>query len=71
MDANVLNNQLIVHQLKFQQTAPDATMHAQKTTTWVAELDQTAVLQSYVSNFTELSRFPSIRRDIAHCKTAV
>ena len=35
------------------------------TTTWVAELDQTAVLQSYVSNFTELSRFPSIRRDIA------
>lgn len=34
-------------------------------TTWVAELDQTAVLQSYVSNFTELSRFPSIRRDIA------
>lgn len=34
-------------------------------TTWVAELDQTPVLQSYVSNFTELSRFPSIRRDIA------
>lgn len=34
-------------------------------TTWVAELNQTAVLQSYVSNFTELSRFPSIRRDIA------
>lgn len=34
-------------------------------TTWVAELDQAAVLQSYVSNFTELSRFPSIRRDIA------
>lgn len=34
-------------------------------TTWVAELDQTSVLQSYVSNFTELSRFPSIRRDIA------
>lgn len=34
-------------------------------TTWVAELDQTAVLQSYVSNFTELSRFPSVRRDIA------
>ncbi|MDI3452433.1 phenylalanine--tRNA ligase subunit beta [Acinetobacter sp. V89_4] len=33
--------------------------------TWVAELDQTAVLQSYVSNFTELSRFPSVRRDIA------
>ena len=35
------------------------------TTTWVAELDQQAVLQSYVSNFTELSRFPSVRRDIA------
>lgn len=34
-------------------------------TTWVAELDQQAVLQSYVSNFTELSRFPSLRRDIA------
>jgi len=34
-------------------------------TTWVAELDQTEVLQSYVSNFTELSRFPSVRRDIA------
>ncbi|WP_440206749.1 phenylalanine--tRNA ligase subunit beta [Acinetobacter oleivorans] len=34
-------------------------------TTWVAELAQTAVLQSYVSNFTELSRFPSVRRDIA------
>ena len=34
-------------------------------TTWVAELDQDAVLQSYVSNFTELSRFPSVRRDIA------
>ncbi|MEX8077524.1 phenylalanine--tRNA ligase subunit beta [Acinetobacter nosocomialis] len=34
-------------------------------TTWVAELDQAAILQSYVSNFTELSRFPSVRRDIA------
>ncbi|MFW6558701.1 phenylalanine--tRNA ligase subunit beta [Acinetobacter baumannii] len=34
-------------------------------TTWVAELDQAVVLQSYVSNFTELSRFPSVRRDIA------
>ncbi len=34
-------------------------------TIWVAELDQAAVLQSYVSNFTELSRFPSVRRDIA------
>lgn len=33
--------------------------------TWVAELDRDAVLQSYVSNFTELSRFPSVRRDIA------
>ncbi|WP_216937467.1 MULTISPECIES: phenylalanine--tRNA ligase subunit beta [unclassified Acinetobacter] len=35
------------------------------TITWVAELDQSAVLQTYVSNFTELSRFPSVRRDIA------
>ncbi len=34
-------------------------------TTWVAEIDQKAILQSYVSNFTELSRFPSVRRDIA------
>lgn len=34
-------------------------------TTWVAELDQQGVLQTYVSNFTELSRFPSVRRDIA------
>ena len=34
-------------------------------TTWVAELDQSSVLQTYVSNFTELSRFPSVRRDIA------
>ncbi len=34
-------------------------------TTWVAELDQSAVLQTYVSNFTELSRFPLVRRDIA------
>ncbi|NNP73113.1 phenylalanine--tRNA ligase subunit beta [Acinetobacter defluvii] len=33
--------------------------------TWVAEFDQLAVLQTYVSNFTELSRFPSVRRDIA------
>lgn len=33
--------------------------------TWVAELDQQAILQTYVSNFTELSRFPSVRRDIA------
>ncbi|MEK5769450.1 phenylalanine--tRNA ligase subunit beta [Acinetobacter variabilis] len=34
-------------------------------TTWIAELDQSAVLQTYVSYFTELSRFPSVRRDIA------
>ncbi|EPF70610.1 phenylalanine--tRNA ligase subunit beta [Acinetobacter rudis] len=34
-------------------------------TTWVAELDQVTVLQSYVSSFTEISRFPSVRRDIA------
>lgn len=34
-------------------------------TTWIAEFDQSAVLQTYVSNFTELSRFPSVRRDIA------
>jgi phenylalanyl-tRNA synthetase beta chain len=33
--------------------------------TWVVELDMDALLQSYVSNFTELSRFPSVRRDIA------
>lgn len=33
--------------------------------TWVAELDRDAILKSYVSNFTELSRFPSVRRDIA------
>ena len=33
--------------------------------TWVAELDQQAVLQTYVSNFTQLSRFPSNRRDIS------
>lgn len=33
--------------------------------TWVAELDQKAILQPYVYNFTELSRFPSVRRDIA------
>ncbi len=33
--------------------------------TWVAELEQAAVLQPYVYNFTELSRFPSVRRDIA------
>ncbi|MCH7337514.1 phenylalanine--tRNA ligase subunit beta [Acinetobacter sp. NIPH 2699] len=39
--------------------------NATQGTTWVAELDQQAVLQSYVSNFTELSRFPSVRRDIA------
>ncbi|WOE30397.1 MULTISPECIES: phenylalanine--tRNA ligase subunit beta [unclassified Acinetobacter] len=33
--------------------------------TWVAELDQQAILQTFVSSFTELSRFPSVRRDIA------
>lgn len=33
--------------------------------TWVSELDLDALLQPYVSNFTELSRFPSVRRDIA------
>ena len=33
--------------------------------TWVGELDLDALLQPYVSNFTELSRFPSVRRDIA------
>lgn len=33
--------------------------------TWVCELDLDALLQPYVSNFTELSRFPTVRRDIA------
>lgn len=33
--------------------------------TYVVELDQSAVLQPYVYNFTEISRFPSVRRDIA------
>ena len=33
--------------------------------TWVAEVDQQALLKDYVSNFTELSPFPSVRRDIA------
>ncbi|OTG86649.1 phenylalanine--tRNA ligase subunit beta [Acinetobacter sp. ANC 4558] len=33
--------------------------------TWVVEVDLKAILQKYVSNFTELSRFPSVRRDIA------
>ncbi|KAA8731906.1 phenylalanine--tRNA ligase subunit beta [Acinetobacter qingfengensis] len=33
--------------------------------TWVAELDQHEVLLPYVYNFTEISRFPSVRRDIA------
>lgn len=33
--------------------------------TWVAEIDQSVLLQPYVYNFTELSRFPSVRRDIA------
>ncbi|TXJ08387.1 MAG: phenylalanine--tRNA ligase subunit beta [Acinetobacter sp.] len=35
------------------------------TKTWVVELNQSAVLQPYVYNFTEISRFPSVRRDIA------
>ena len=34
-------------------------------TTWIVEVDQLTLLQNYVSNFTELSRFPSVRRDIA------
>lgn len=33
--------------------------------TWVCELDMELLLQPYVSNFTELSRFPTVRRDIA------
>jgi len=33
--------------------------------TWVAELDIAPLLLPYVSNFTQLSRFPSVRRDIA------
>lgn len=33
--------------------------------TWVAELDIAALMLPYVSNFTQLSRFPSVRRDIA------
>ncbi len=33
--------------------------------TWIAEIDQSVLLQPYVYNFTELSRFPSVRRDIA------
>jgi|LULM01.1.fsa_nt_gb phenylalanyl-tRNA synthetase beta chain len=33
--------------------------------TWVAEIDQSVLLQPYVYNFTELSRFPLVRRDIA------
>ncbi len=33
--------------------------------TWVCEMDLDILLQPYVSNFTELSRFPSVRRDIA------
>ena len=33
--------------------------------TWVSEMDLDVLLQPYVSNFTELSRFPSVRRDIA------
>ncbi|TEU29407.1 phenylalanine--tRNA ligase subunit beta [Alkanindiges illinoisensis] len=33
--------------------------------TWVCEIDLDVLLQPYVSNFTELSRFPTVRRDIA------
>lgn len=33
--------------------------------TWVAELDLDSLMLPYVSNFTQLSRFPSVRRDIA------
>lgn len=33
--------------------------------TWVAELDLAPLMLPYVSNFTQLSRFPSVRRDIA------
>ncbi|RYY80642.1 MAG: phenylalanine--tRNA ligase subunit beta [Moraxellaceae bacterium] len=33
--------------------------------TWVCEMDLEVLLQPYVSNFTELSRFPTVRRDIA------
>ncbi|MEC7119526.1 MAG: phenylalanine--tRNA ligase subunit beta [Pseudomonadota bacterium] len=33
--------------------------------TFVAELDLDVVMLPYVSNFTQLSRFPSVRRDIA------
>lgn len=33
--------------------------------TWVAELDIAPLVLPYVSNFTQLSRFPSVRRDIA------
>lgn len=33
--------------------------------TFVAELDMDALMLPYVSNFTQLSRFPSVRRDIA------
>lgn len=34
-------------------------------TTWVAELDTLPLTEPQVSKFTELSRFPSVRRDIA------
>lgn len=34
-------------------------------TTWVAEIDQTILSQPYVSKFSEVSKFPSVRRDIA------
>lgn len=34
-------------------------------TTWVAEIDQAALSKPYQAQFTELSKFPSVRRDIA------
>ncbi|MDO4222745.1 MAG: phenylalanine--tRNA ligase subunit beta, partial [Acinetobacter sp.] len=33
--------------------------------TWVAEIDQAVLAQTYQAKFKELSRFPSVRRDIA------
>ncbi|WLF82892.1 phenylalanine--tRNA ligase subunit beta [Moraxella sp. ZY210820] len=34
-------------------------------TTWVAEINQNVLMQPYQARFNELSRFPSVRRDIA------
>ena len=58
----LLNGQSIGY---FGRLHPSLEAELDLTTTWVAEIDQSAVLQTYVSNFTELSRFPSVRRDIA------